>query len=230
MAKIVCLHGLGFTSASFEALASRLEDHEVIRPDFAGHPSRLKDAYAGSPLTFSSNECCEIASRGFEGVVLIGHSMGGAVACLALRHSKRISALVLIEGNLTKHCGRMSRILAATRTDQELCEARDELVKAARSYGRHSWEQWAEGVQRMRPQVLRDYASALVKFSDSGAILHAFQAFRGPKCFIYGDGYLGHLALQEVPPEVQAHVPDAQHFVMQDQPEACAATIRAMLS
>jgi pimeloyl-ACP methyl ester carboxylesterase len=96
---IVLMHGISATAASFAPVIARLRGHarRVIAVDFPGHgfsdpstttltPDLLVDA-VGDVLTSLTSEPH----------VLVGNSLGGAVAThLAIRHPERTRALVLL--------------------------------------------------------------------------------------------------------------------------------------
>ncbi len=96
---VVFLHGLGASSYSWRRLLPLLApDHEVFAPDFPGYgrsdkPGRFDYTFAG----FSRWLAAFLDACGLRRAVLVGSSMGGAVALrLALDEPERVSKLVLI--------------------------------------------------------------------------------------------------------------------------------------
>ncbi|MCX5417558.1 alpha/beta fold hydrolase [Streptomyces sp. NBC_00059] len=95
---VVLLHGLGGSSANWEAAGSLLgEDWRVYAIDLRGHgESDWPDEYDLELMrddVAEFLEACEIDRVG-----VVGHGMGGVVACmLAEEHPDRVERLVLVE-------------------------------------------------------------------------------------------------------------------------------------
>ncbi|MGW1814897.1 alpha/beta fold hydrolase [Streptomyces sp. NPDC002125] len=95
---VVLLHGLGGSSANWEAAGSLLgEDWRVYAIDLRGHgESDWPDEYDFELMrddVAEFLEACEIDRVG-----VVGHGMGGVVACmLAEEHPDRVERLVLVE-------------------------------------------------------------------------------------------------------------------------------------
>jgi pimeloyl-ACP methyl ester carboxylesterase len=94
---IVCLHGIGGNGAVFDPLMDRLaRDHSPLAFDQPGH------GRSGALDSLGSIEAMSEFTRAFleklelDPVVLLGHSMGGAVTLEhALRYPRKVRALVL---------------------------------------------------------------------------------------------------------------------------------------
>ena len=101
---LLFIHGLGESGLCFEALADReeLEPYELLVPDLPGYG---RSAWPEAP--YALDEAAEnlarwLVERGTEGVVLVGHSMGGVIAQLMARnHPELVGALVNVDGNLS---------------------------------------------------------------------------------------------------------------------------------
>lgn len=101
-APLLLLHGMGAVAATWMPVAEAFSDsYRVVMPDLAGHG--LSAPLSGE-ITFAlqlagleavlRDECAEPA-------ILVGHSMGGWLACLlTLDHPERVSRLVLVDGPL----------------------------------------------------------------------------------------------------------------------------------
>lgn len=95
---IVLLHGLGSASTPFGPLLARLRPHarRVIAPDLLGHGFSDEHAHLTPEVLFDSvsNAIEQVVD---EPVVLVGNSLGGAVALnYAISHPARVRALVLV--------------------------------------------------------------------------------------------------------------------------------------
>lgn len=228
---IICLHGLGASSASFDELKEHLGLYEFITPDCPGHAKALGEEYQGDALDFAAHRVADVIKASGQKVVLVGHSMGGALALLVLhRVPEQIAAVVSIEGNMiAEDCGLISRKLALAGDVGEIERLRQGLVETAQKSESAGWWMWAEEAALMGPQALKDYAASLVAHSDSGELIKTFNAFSGPKAYIHGDGYVGHVLLERMDAAKSFHAVGADHFVMQDKPAYCAGVIKQVL-
>lgn len=99
--KVLALHGWLDNAASFDALAPQLPMAHIVAPDFAGHGrSEHRPLGAWYHLIDHLSEIDALLDQlGWRNVILLGHSMGGALACLyAAARPARVDALWLIEG------------------------------------------------------------------------------------------------------------------------------------
>lgn len=95
---ILMLHGFGGTTASYREVIPRLaRDHRCIAVDLKGFGYSERDATTGLSHTDQVAMLGGLLDRlGIECAVVIGHSMGGAVAQrFAVTHPERVEALVL---------------------------------------------------------------------------------------------------------------------------------------
>ena len=100
---VVCLHCNGASAAQWGSLTVQLAPHyRVFAPDLYGAGG--SPAWTGPGLRTLDDEVDliePVLARAGEGVVLVGHSHGGAVAlAAALRHPRRVRALALYEPTL----------------------------------------------------------------------------------------------------------------------------------
>jgi pimeloyl-ACP methyl ester carboxylesterase len=214
---ILCLHGLGASKSSFDPLRDTAlgRAHDIVALDFPGHGARAHDAVPAAPVAAAAADIAADLRRHDRRVVLVGHSMGGAVAILAAELAPdRVAGLVSIEGNLiAEDCGLVSRRLAEA-PDAAACDAlkHDLVAGAARS---------------KNPAALLAWSRDLVAVSDTGRLLQSFRQAPCPTLYLHGDGYLGHVLLPRLPPVPVVHIPGAGHNVMADAPAATAAAIAA---
>ncbi|MEL6734518.1 MAG: alpha/beta fold hydrolase [Pseudomonadota bacterium] len=95
---IVFLHGFGGMAAQWRPLQTRLSyDTQTLAFDLPGHGMSLDYPGFGPPKLAAQAVLNELDARSIKKAVIVGHSMGGAVASLmALLAPARVDALVLL--------------------------------------------------------------------------------------------------------------------------------------
>ena len=96
--RILCLHGAGGNGAVFDPLIDRLADaHEPLAFDQPGHGRSGGFDSLGSIERMAAFTRALWEKLALRSPVLLGHSMGGAIALqLALEHAAEVRALVLV--------------------------------------------------------------------------------------------------------------------------------------
>jgi pimeloyl-ACP methyl ester carboxylesterase len=97
---LLALHGWRDNAATFDRLAPRLSGRQIFAPDFPGHGLSSPRAMQGNYETWGYLEDVQLFLNALEleQTDLLGHSMGGAVACLyAALFPERIKKLVLLD-------------------------------------------------------------------------------------------------------------------------------------
>ncbi len=100
--RLVFLHGLGGTQSTWQMVLPHLAEHfRVCALDLPGHGQSDKPAPAQTDYSLgslASGVAQAMETLRLTPAVLIGHSLGGAVALtLALQHPDRVRALVLVD-------------------------------------------------------------------------------------------------------------------------------------
>lgn len=101
---IVMLHGWGaFKELWWSSMASLGRDHRCFAVDFPGHgDSPLGRVDGIVALADAVAAFCD--ALGLDAIVLMGHSMGGSVACeLALRRPELVHRLILVDAAVNPH-------------------------------------------------------------------------------------------------------------------------------
>ena len=91
------------------------------------------------------------------------------------------------------------------------------------------WQEWADDIAKLNALTFRNYARDLATQADTGRLPELFNALPCPKLYIHGDRYENRSILKLLPEKDVRHVPDAGHFLLQDQPAQCAAFIEQVL-
>jgi lipase len=95
---VVLVHGL-YGTLDDPALIAQLDAAETLSPDLLGYGSQA--ARPAMTLEEQADHVAAAAASLAQPVVLVGHSLGGAVALLvAERHPQQVTGLVSIEGNM----------------------------------------------------------------------------------------------------------------------------------
>lgn len=100
---LLFIHGLGESGLCFEHLASReeLDDCDLLIPDLPGYGrSPWTDGDALSLNAHADTLAQWLRDRGTGPVTLVGHSMGGVLACIfAEKHPDLTAAVIDVDGN-----------------------------------------------------------------------------------------------------------------------------------
>jgi pimeloyl-ACP methyl ester carboxylesterase len=94
---LVFIHGAADSGAVWERQVRAFDlDHRVLAVDLPGHGRRLDEPAVESCARSAEDVLRQVEREGFQAPLLVGHSMGGAIAMtIALAHSELPSALVL---------------------------------------------------------------------------------------------------------------------------------------
>ncbi len=161
---LVFIHGLGCASSfEFPHVISHpaLNQHHVILVDLLG------SGYSDRPVDFGYQvrEHAEtivdfIQVKGLEQVVLVGHSMGGAVAIQAATLlMSTIHSLILLEPNLDSGGGVFSQAIASLPEDTYVAEGHLKNIQEARDSG---YKAWATTMQASDSRAVHREAVSLV--------------------------------------------------------------------
>ena len=248
---VVLLHGFGDTGDMWEPLAVELaRDHTVIVPDLRGfglssHPDQGYD---------KRNQALDIVgimdSLGVDRAAFVAHDIGNMVAfAVALWHPQRMTRLVLIDAPLPG-IGKWDEYAHAPKTwhfyfygkDEERLVAGRERIYLDRFYDELSANpaRVNEGIRvhyaalYARPNAMHDAFENFKAFphdaDDNRAALAASGKLAIPVLAIGGDhsfgtemGDLAGVAFLNVQGAV---IPDAGHWIMEEQPAALMAAVR----
>jgi pimeloyl-ACP methyl ester carboxylesterase len=97
---VLAVHGIAGNSLTWAAVARRLPEFDLIAPDVRGRANSRSVAGGYGLARHADDLVLVLDELGVsEPVVLVGHSMGGFIACVAaVRHPDRFSRLVLVDG------------------------------------------------------------------------------------------------------------------------------------
>lgn len=251
---VVLLHGLRSYAHTWAELAAALAgSYHVIAPDFRGRGGSAWDpAQDYYQDTYVADLEALVAQLGLDRFALIGHSLGGAVGyAYAARHPERVTRLVVEDigpgsSTQTPGAGRILRELADTPTDfesldqvraywrrirpgisDEALESRVRHTVRPGDGGRWKWKLDMTGIANARRAV------APGRSVDLWACV---EALRCPTLVIRGarSDFLPVQTCQDLArrqPLIRwAEVPDAGHYVHDDNPEAVIHLVTAFLT
>ena len=96
---LLLIHGAGIDHRNWDAVVSHLADKNLLLIDLPGHGAS-KTFGRESIEAYSEDVLALLDVLKIEQVILVGHSMGGAIAqWLALHHLERVEGLVLLATN-----------------------------------------------------------------------------------------------------------------------------------
>ncbi len=236
---LLFVHALGSAKESFEGfwdqpLLAEQAAYAVDLPGFgaSGEPADFPyslEAFAEALEAFLSHE-------DVREVVVVGHSMGGAIGLLL---AERLGAacrrgLVSLEGNLFPSNCVTSR-QAARFSEDDFLHGGFEVV-------RHALEQqpgpasasWRQTLAECSPLAFHRASVSLVQWCDSLELARKFERLSCPKAYFFGRPNRALADFKALEGKFEAvHVADAGHFLMLDNPKEfygkLAETVQAYL-
>lgn len=223
---LLCIHGFGSRGGVFDLLrgAAPLASYPSQAPDLPGygaHSGDLVEHAFAEALDFLENYVSGIAGE----IVLIGHSMGGALSLkLIERLPQRFAGLVSLEGSMiAEDCGPTIPKLAVSDTVEQV-EELHRFLMAFMAPVSPFWQAWTHDIASLHPLTFRNYARDLYALAQTGVLPDMFNALPH-KLFLHGDRFENRAIVTLLQPAHIAHVPESGHFLLQDQPDICAQLI-----
>jgi len=218
---ILFIHGLGCSKESFNEAFSddRFSEYRLIAPDLPGFGASSKD----DNLSYNMQEQAKylkelIKILDIQKPIILGHSMGGAIALLLIKQLKLVKYFFSLEGNLVDDdCG-ISRETAILSEKEFLTE---EYRKNPMKYRCRR-----RGIDPA-PDPLAFYKSSvsLVSLSDSGELFEQYQNLPFPKTYIYGEENRNTKIVSLLKGEDIVEISGCGHFMMNDNPKQCYTEI-----
>ncbi len=225
---LVLIHGLGVSAAqAFVDVCRRppLNTHRCVLPDLLGF------GHSDHPTSFSysiEDHAASVAALldhlRVRHVVLVGHSMGGAVAIVVARtRPDLLSRVVLVEAHLDPVVGSISGAVLSG-SEQEFASLGQAAL--ARRCEEEDAKSYAEAVREADPIGMYRSARSLVA-PRTPSFREMLLGLPLPVTFLFGgkneaDPDVAWLPAHGIPVRV---VPDAGHDIMNHQPAAFAAAV-----
>lgn len=213
------VHGLGCSKKSWLEAWSRpeLRGRSLLALDLPGFGhSERPQGFGGELTDHASLLECLIDAHASKRIHLVAHSMGGSSALLLPdRILSRLERLTLIEPRLlVSSCGVASQT-AGEGFDVFRREAFPRFKKAIMRDARSGFD-----LNNADLESFYAGATSLRSWATSRKLLDRFRHCPCPIVFVYGS-INSHLEeLKHIDDEQKLSIPDAGHFVMQDQPKA----------
>jgi pimeloyl-ACP methyl ester carboxylesterase len=229
---IVALHGIQSNKELYEPLLSQpfATEYSQLAIDFVGFGGSDKP----ESFSYSAEDQAQIVRQvlghfAIERLHLIGHSLGGMVGTLLLPQlGSRVLSFANLEGNLVgADCG------ASKDTIQFSIE---EFVSAKYDWMRERIAQSQEPSAALRrkwleaipAEVFYKTSASIVDLSNSERLQTIFNDTNVRRLFMYGSKNARKAA--EVSDSVEkVEIPDAGHYMLLDQPQACFAALRKLI-
>ncbi len=230
---LVLIHGLGASASQAFVDASRyppLDGRRCVLPDLLGfgHSDRPA-AFSYSIEDHAASVAALLDALGMQGVALVGHSMGGAVAIvLAKTRPDLVARLVLAEGHLDPEAGSVSGPVVARSESDFSVRGHADFVRALVAQG---FTSYAGAFQAADPIAIHRSAASLLAPRRS-TFREMLVESPIPRVFLFGgqdtaNPDLTWLPCHGVPARIVA---GAGHDMVNDRPDAFAAELGAALA
>lgn len=236
---LIFLHGLGCAKQSFDGAftAEGLRDFSLCSFDFPGHGDSERwhgqdytmEAYAEvSRLVVDQARAWTRTTSGQ--VIIVGHSMGGAVGLIAAAEMSTVGHFVSVEGNLVaEDCGLVSRGTADQTAGEFTSTGYEAFCRDLRASTRRDLRSWESWYANADPRAVHQCARSLVEWCDSGKLLELFQGMSQPTAYVHGDEEdKSHLVSRLRNCRVR-RITGAGHFPMIDEPARFYTTLAGLL-
>lgn len=225
---VILLHSFGGDSGHWATQLDHLRHHRrALAIDLRGHgkSARPKDMNYSLPAYVSDLEVV-VKELKLERFVLVGHSLGAAVAnAYAGKHPRQVAALVLVGAGGRMPPERAQKVMASldANYNQTMEQFMDELVNDAQPHVR------TELVAQMA-KMPREDSLAIIGALFKDDPLPAFDRYKGPKLLIYASRSDGDGGLQSLRKDVkQVSFDGTSHWPHLDKPKEFNAVLDEFL-
>jgi len=216
----IFVHGLACSKRNFRRAweSGGLRHQSLLAFDLPGFGRSLRPRYFSHDLEEQAGIVAALIDQhASRNVHLVAHSLGGAIAVLiAPRCLARLRSLVLVEARLLREsCGLARRISELTFD----AFARDFMPGFAASLP--AGQRGAFDLEMLDPVALYRSACSLMDWVDGGDLTTRFAAAPCPRAFMYAETHRCRpelAALGRIERIERIFIPDAGHFVMEDNP------------
>lgn len=242
---LVLLHGITDSGLCWPRVVKALAaEYDMILPDARGHGLSDKPATGYAPQDHAADVAGLIRSLGLHRPVVIGHSMGAAVAAVLAALYPELAAAVILEDppfrNTTAGETIEQRAAAAEEWRKQIVERQTHTaaeIIAMRKAEQPRWADeefpdWAVAKQQVSPAVVGFVAAERIPWQDVARRIAC------PALLITADPAEGAIVTPEVAAEALSlmprgrvvHIATAGHNIRRDQFDAYMAAVKAFLA
>ncbi len=213
----VFIHGLACTKETFINIldSGYFQSSSILLIDLVGFGRSSKPEDFSYAMEDQAGLCEALINNvPGQGLHIVAHSMGGAVALLFSKDFlERVYSFANVEGNLVEEdCGMFSRDVANASFHQYHAKIFEEQKS-----------RWAEDellrFDRTTPVAVYRSSQSLVKWSDSGELLENFKRLKNKKCYFWGEENLDMPVLKKLGSIEKCMISKSGHGMMIDNPE-----------
>ncbi|HEX9038118.1 MAG TPA: alpha/beta hydrolase [Ktedonobacterales bacterium] len=230
--RLIFIHGSGDSGAVWAPLLALLPDMETVAFDLPGHGARVTSPgpAAMGVSEYAADVYQTVTAQGFDGGVVIGHSLGGAIALrLAIDHPAFARRIVLV--------GSGARLRVAPASLQEAREAgpTGSLTLTVLGFAPDHQAQ-AEEYHRSRPRTAPGMLFRDLSACDVFDVMGELDQIQQPALMIVGEVdrmtpvKYSEFLRQRLSSSALVVIPGAGHYAQLEQPERVADALRDWLA
>ncbi len=215
-ASVIFLHGLGCSKETFDqafAPGQLPEDCTLLSVDLPGHGESFKSENFSYELDEQAGLLAGMVMQ-FElrTPVIVGHSMGGAIAILLAEILGDVSALFSLEGNLMLDDCTLSKRIAAVEEEHFVKRIFPMAPLKFRCRG-------LDSDPVTSPWAFHRCARSLVHWCSEGTLLERFRQLGLPMTYLYGEKNSPPPLVRRLTGLEALAIPASGHFMMIDNPQ-----------
>lgn len=225
----VFVHGLGASMNSFDRCFGMddFDGYTLAAIDLPGCGKSSRPDDFSYTMADQADLVLEwIRSLGLTHIILVGHSMGGAI-CLYLAEAlgTEVEAFFNLEGNLSREdCMFSGKVASGSWADFEnegFQRFKDDLEESARETDLPGLKNYYKNILRAHPRAYYLSSVSLVKESYEGNLNERFLDLSTEKWYVFGENSVNYTNMRFLDKHNISYfiVPESGHFMMDDQPD-----------
>lgn len=172
---LICLHGGACRGSDFDAIADALRSQrQVVSVDLRGHGRSVASQGPYDPVTLAGDALAIVDELGLGPVVVVGHSLGGAIALAMVQRGGDVAAIVSIDAPLvlSEGMGDGMRQLVGAYEAGHGAPAFRQFMQSVVGFGgdERARHQMLEGLCESRDEVVHPLVEAVVLFDGTEAL------------------------------------------------------------
>lgn len=231
---VLFLHGLGCAKESFEGAwkTSILRDYSLLVPDLLGFGASAKpERFSYSVEDQAEVVMAEVGKYPHDRVHMVVHSAGGAPGLLVAEMLEdKLGVFINAEGSLNRG-GAASARTAAVSFEIFEKEIFNKIKAGLVTHPEPGYRLWADWMRKADPVACYKTSVSLLEWIENGKLVEKFNALKAKKVYIFGEKSAQRLApvFEAIPDIAKIEIPNAEHFMMIDNPEAFYSAVANLL-